>query len=41
VGDEEEILSWPRPMLEGLVKDMKPIVELHKKAVAKLKETAK
>jgi len=41
VGDEEEILSWPRPMLEGLVKDMKPIVELHEKAVAKLKETAK
>ncbi len=41
VGGEEEILSWPRPMLERLVKDMKPIVELQEKAVAKLKEAAK
>lgn len=41
VGGEEGILSWPKPTLERWVEDVKPIAELHDKAVAKLRGDGK
>jgi hypothetical protein len=41
VGDQEGILSWPADTLERWVEDVKPIAEMHGKAVAKLQEARK